>query len=100
VLVRDQDTGDLRDITKEELDQVAYGQPTNRFRDENDKRFTVFAPEGKTCFTVSDLLDAIVAFEQHNRLLTDWFGSVDCHHVWFAGMGLSPSGTAFIEWDS
>jgi hypothetical protein len=100
VAVADPNTGDLGDITKEELDQVAYGQPTIRFMDEDDKRFTVYAPEGKTHFTVSDLLDAIVAFEQHNRLLTDWFGSVDCHHVWFAGMGLTPLGTACITWDS
>eukprot|EP00953_Heterococcus_sp_UTEX-ZZ885_P005538 3451-Heterococcus_DN1.PRE.4 len=67
VAVADSNTGDLRDITKEELDQVAYGQPTIRFMDEDDKRFTVYAPEGKTHFTVSDLLDAIVAFEQHNK---------------------------------
>jgi hypothetical protein len=42
VLVKDQD--DLRDIRKEELDQMAYDQPIINFMDENDLRFTVAAP--------------------------------------------------------
>jgi len=38
-------------------------------------------------FTCAEVIDHILDFEKCDRPKTKWFGGIDCHHIWFEGLG-------------
>lgn len=38
-------------------------------------------------FTCGEVIDHILDFEKCDRPKTKWFGGIDCHHIWFEGLG-------------
>ena len=62
-----------------------------RYKCSNDKGF----------FTVAEVVALIVEFERIDRPKSQWFGGVDCHHVFFEGLRPNSDGDAFrISWGS
>lgn len=91
----------LRPITESELQQVVFDTPTIRLQSDCADEVTPIehkAPNGKS-FTVTDLVDAIVATEREHRAQSEWLGGVDVHHVFFEGIHLE-NGVWHIHWGS
>jgi hypothetical protein len=88
-------------LTAEQLASIALKQSSITFRDPTTKHEATFqAPAGQGYFTVKDMVNTILAWEQQNRPLTEWFGGIDVHHTGFAGMHLEKDGTYWIWYDS
>lgn len=52
-------------------------------------------------FTVAEVVAHIVEFERIDRPKSQWFGGIDCHHVFFEGLRPNSDGDAFrISWGS
>lgn len=51
-------------------------------------------------FTCGELIDNIVQFENTSRIFTNWFGGIDCHHVFFEGLRSSGKDTYIVQWGS
>ena len=55
----------------------------------------------KGFFTITQLVKIIVKFERIDRPKSNWFGGVDCHHIYFEGLRLNKTKDAFsINWGS
>ena len=55
----------------------------------------------KGFFTLAEVVALIVEFERIDRPKSQWFGGVDCHHVFFEGLYPNSDGDAFgISWGS
>jgi glucose/arabinose dehydrogenase len=98
------DSGEFTPLTAEQLEQVAYNQPAITFKrgllsSAAKPSYTMNAPNSKSYFSLSDLLDTIAAFEQYDRPSTEWFGGIDCHHIFFEGVHATPEGW-LISWGS
>jgi len=47
--------------------------------------------------------DLLLAIEEHERLTrgnTEWFGGIDCHHIYFEGLHKQADGSYRVEWGS
>ncbi|EYF07290.1 hypothetical protein [Chondromyces apiculatus] len=89
---------DLRDLTPEEMDQVAFDEPEIRLRGYGDE-VRHRAPDGKR-FTVRDLIAAIEATELKTRHQSEWFEGIDTHHTFFEGIRQQEDGSWKIRWGS
>ena len=82
----DEATDDIRDLTPEELDRVAYRGSQIKLRNPDAERvITHQAPNGRY-FTVRELLAAVEETERQVRGDTEWFDGVDIQHVYFEGI--------------
>ena len=88
--------GDFKELTKKELDEVAFVGKTITFTDYVSKTFK----NEKGFFSVKELLKNLVLFEKENRPHTEWFGGIDCHHVFFEGIFKVKGGAYSISWGS
>ena len=86
-------------LSKEELNKIHYKEKEiTLFCEETNVRMTFKNEKG---FTVKELFDHIVEFENKSRPLTDWFGGLDAHHIFFEGLDWSEKDKAFmIIWGS
>jgi hypothetical protein len=93
--------GELGDITSDDLASIALMKPSITFYDDQTNYEATFqAPAGQGYFTVSDLLNTLVAWEQQNRPRTEWFGGMDIHHVFFEGIEPNAQGKFYVAWGS
>src|SRR5688500_5202753 len=74
-----------RDLTKEELQSIAFRGSEITLRGEGGGTVIHKAPNGKF-FTVRELLDAVVETERHSRGQSKWLDGIDVHHVFFEGI--------------
>ena len=55
----------------------------------------------KGYFTIKEVVQHIVKFEEVDRPKTCWFGGVDCHHIFYEGMHLNRDKAGYgISWGS
>ena len=81
-----EETDDIRNLTLEELDSVAFRAPEIKLRNPDAERVVTHqAPNGRY-FTVRDLLAAVEETERQVRGDTEWFDGVDIQHVFFEGI--------------
>ena len=105
VYLRNRQDGEepFRDLTAKERKLVAYAQPSIRVSSyaciTPSRVIEHPAPNGKH-FTIDDLIDVVERQELQTRDETDWFGGVDCHHVFYEGLHLQKDGTWQIYWGS
>ena len=59
-----------------------------------------FTAKNGDYFTFQELLDNILTFEKEDRPKTQWFGGIDCHHVYFEGLHLQKNGSYYLSWGS
>jgi hypothetical protein len=87
----------FRAPTKEELETVYHLGSSLKM---NSRGGTVehFPPNGKT-FSAKDLIAAIEETERQTRKYSEWFGGIDCHHIYFEGMR-AKDGVWQIFWGS
>ena len=95
----EEDTGDFRPLTPEELVSIAYIGDSIVLAGEAEIAVTHQAPNGKH-FTVSDLIKAVEETERQTRGQSEWFDGVDVHHVFFEGLEPNSDGSWQIIWGS
>lgn len=93
------DTDEYRDLTPEELDRIVIRGKRIRLRGLSGNVVSHDAANG-AFFTVRELLAAVEETERQTRDRSEWFGGIDVHHCWFAGIYLEPDGVWFINWES
>lgn len=57
------------------------------------------APNGEY-FTVGNVLKAVEKTERLTRKDAEWFGGIDCHHIYFEGIRPKGRGVYTISWGS
>lgn len=77
-----------RPLKNSELDAVAYDGPAIVLQGAGHVPMLHEPQQGKGFFTVRDLLDAVEKTERDTRHLSEWFGGIDVHHVFFEGFCL------------
>jgi len=82
------------ELKTDELNKIHYKEKEITLYNEETKVRMTFKNENG--FTVKELFDHVVAFENKSRPLTDWFGGIDAHHIFFEGLEWSPKEKAFI----
>ena len=90
---------DPHELTDDELDEIMFAMPSITISQGygSDETITkVEAPNGKI-FTVQDLVDAVVAIERNERPKRQWFGGIDCHHIFFEGSGDRERGEVLVH---
>jgi hypothetical protein len=98
---KEEHAGEPGDITADDLASIALLKPSITFYDDCTNYEATFpAPAGQVYFTVSDLLNTLVAWEQQNRPRTEWFGGMDIHHVFFEGLEPNAEGKYYVAWGS
>lgn len=51
--------------------------------------------------TIKEFVDAIIDFEKISRPAGDWFGGIDCHHIFYEGIfPIEENDTYMIHWGS
>jgi hypothetical protein len=90
------------EATEDELMSLAYARPSITFSSRHAQfKKTYQAPSGGgQYFTVRDLLDIVCKCEAEDRLLYDWFGGIDAHHVFYEGAKQKPDGSWQLRWGS
>jgi hypothetical protein len=81
----------FREATQEEWDEVVFEQPSIRIIGLADEAIEHQAANGKN-FSARELIRAIEETERQTRGQTEWFGGIDCHHIFFEGL-------SFVEVD-
>jgi hypothetical protein len=96
------ENGLLPEATEDELMSLAYARPSITFSSGHAQlKKTYQAPSGGgQYFTVQDLIKIICEFEAEDRLLYDWFGGIDVHHIFFEGAHQQPDGSWKLWWGS
>lgn len=90
---------DPRPLTEEEWALVVLRTPTLVLRGEAEEPVEHRALNGEH-FTVRELVDAIIATERATRGMSEWFGGIDVHHVYFEGIDEEDDGSWTISWGS
>ena len=85
-------------VTDEELNKVYYPKNNITLYNQNTKVKMTFENNG---FTVKDLFNSILEFENKSRPLTKWYNGIDAHHIFFEGLYWNTENNAYeIEWGS
>ncbi|KAG4065976.1 hypothetical protein HA402_006694 [Bradysia odoriphaga] len=50
--------------------------------------------------TMKQFVEAIVDFEKQDRVKSEWFGGIDCHHIFYEGLHPTADGAYIIFWGS
>ena len=91
---------DVIPLTDDELDEVIHAKSTLCLCGLAGVPITHAAPNGRE-FTLRDVLAAVEETEKRTRSLTDWFGGIDVHHVFFEGLTKSEKDDSWtICWGS
>lgn len=93
------DSKTFRDLTREELQSIAFRGSEITLRAEGGGTVNHRAPNGEF-FTVQQLLDAVAETERQSRGQSEWFDGVDVHHVFFEGIHQDDDGVWEIDWGS
>jgi len=86
--IRKFEDDEIVDVKQEELDEICYKEKKIILMEHSspfNNRVTMTF-ENENGFTVKEMFNNIVEFEKKTRPLTDWFGGVDAHHVYFEGL--------------
>ena len=87
------------ELTRDEQAEPGYVGDTLVLESENTTRQIYNNDKG--FFTVAEVVAHIVEFERIDRPKTEWFGGIDCSHVFFEGIRLNSDGDAYrILWGS
>lgn len=97
--VKDEKRDQVRPLTPDELNRVAYSKPEIRLKGQTGLPVLCKAPNGKY-FTVQDLLAAIEETERRTRGESKWFGGIDVHHIFFEGIHAIADDVYEISWGS
>lgn len=90
---------DLIAYSEEQLNNlVIFDKNTIEFKDEDHSRKTYHFPTNRV--TIRQFVDAIVDFEKISRPKSEWFGGIDCHHIFYEGIYPDANGTYSIFWGS
>ena len=95
----DEDYETQRNLSKAELNAIVINEPSINIRSYHGKETMPFDAPDKACFRVKDLLKAIEQYEYKVRPKTEWFGGIDCHHIYFEGLH-DEGGVYNIHWGS
>jgi len=88
-----------RALTSQELLSVGFRGAQIQLRGRAGITVLHNAPNGEY-FTVEELFDAVEITEQRTRGESEWFGGIDIHHIFFAGIHQASDGVWEIHWDS
>lgn len=105
----DQDADECVILTKAQLKKMpGYTADTMTFKntwindetnETTDSTCMTFKKEGG--FSCWEVIKNIKEFEKIDRPKSEWFGGVDCHHVFYEGIYFNPDGkTLGISWGS
>ncbi len=91
-------------LTKKELDTVCYKEKEITFIESRSQFHQGFTKTFKNSkgFTVREMFNIIVEFEEEARPLSNWFGGIDAHHIYFEGLREYPDkkNSYMIRWGS
>jgi hypothetical protein len=80
---------EIDDMDESFFKEIGYNKPTIKVQShasiEMGRVVKHTAPNGK-CFTNEDLIKVVEETERQTRGDSEWFGGVDCHHVYFEGI--------------
>ncbi|KAJ3038263.1 hypothetical protein HDV00_000860 [Rhizophlyctis rosea] len=96
------DSATFRSMTTEEWQSTAYAAPFIVFGTmdgDHDETMRLEAEDAKG-FSVRELVQCVERWEQVDRVRSEWFGGVDCHHVFFEGVEVDEEGIARVCWGS
>jgi hypothetical protein len=93
------DRGTFRELFPEEWTSVAYHAPTITLVSEKCPAETFRATNGRN-FSVEELVDVLVKWEQRDRRVSLWFGRVDRSHIYFEGLRDEGDGVWSVKWGS
>ena len=96
----DEKTEEERELTPEQLDWVVLRSNGIRMRSILANDVVVEHPCPNSEFRVKDLAEAVRKTELASRSATDWFGGIDVHHIYFAGIVFAEDGVWVIHWGS
>lgn len=93
----------FRSLTRGELRRVALKAGTATLSSGITRfapKIKYNAPNGKY-FTVKQLWECVSHYESLTREFSDWFGGVNCHHIFYEGLSVDESnGTLSANWGS
>lgn len=84
---------------KEIYKQIAIKAKSINIKSETDQIIKFIAPNGKY-FTFKDLEKIVKTVEKKTRGNTEWFGGIDCHHIFFEGIHKVKKGLYQLHWGS
>lgn len=92
-------TAELKEMTAFTGDSMTF---KNEWRDERNKLVdkTKMTFKKKGGFSCWDVIQNVVKFEAKDRPKSNWFGGVDCHHIFYDGIKASDDGSFYIIWRS
>lgn len=77
---------------------VIYDKDTIEFEVRDGSKKTYRFPSNRV--TIKQFVDAIVDFEKFQRPKYEWFGGIDCHHIFYEGLFPTKDGAYSISWGS
>lgn len=88
------------EYTEEQLNTlIIYGKKSIVFKDSSAKSEKKYHfPTSRV--TIRQFVDAIVDFEKFSRPKYEWFGGIDCHHIFYEMLYPNDDGTHSIFWGS
>jgi hypothetical protein len=100
--VFEDETGQFRPLTSQELDAVAFRGKTIKLRSECSKNGTFVSHDASNgeYFTVRQLIKAVEKTERQTRRQSEWLGGVDVHHIFFEGIHRAKGDVWEIHWGS
>ena len=96
--VFDVDDDTFRYATDEELNEIVY--PFNEITISTHNFNKTFTSKSEDGFTTKELFYNIIEHEKESRPLTDWFGGIDAHHIFFEGLDKRLDGSYSVFWGS
>ena len=108
-VITNEDDYDTRDLTKDDLNQVVFedvdfielnGQDYHSDSMTSIPHYVTCKANKKRSFTVKDLIKAVLKTEKKTRKMTEWFGGIDVHHIYFEGLVRIRGNKFQIYWGS
>jgi hypothetical protein len=93
------DKNHRRSPTEDDYDEVVLDEPSIVIGGYQSEKTEHKAPNG-TSFRAEDLLDAVEEHERLTRGSSEWFGGIDCHHIYFEGLHKQADGSYSVHWGS
>ncbi len=97
--VFDRNSKEWRALTAEELKSIAFRETKIVLRGEGDVSVAHECQNGEF-FTVQELLAAVAETERQSRPMSEWYGGINVHHVFFEGIHWMQDGVWVIRWGS
>ena len=89
------------ELTPEELRQPGFVGNSLKLKSRKGKTQQTYFNE-KGFFTLAEVVEKIVDFERIDRKdpKNEWFGGIDCHHIFFEGLHPIGDDAYYIYWGS